>query len=449
MPVHLQRADGKAFSYGEKVLRMQLTPGAPLKHVISQADSNLSSMSINFMGRRLDTSKSLADYQVEGDSVLTLVAMPQSVTVRPIVRETKGDKERVYGKSGTLYARCGGIFGVSAFVDRCMDSWMANPVLNANEAVASWHGKAQRCGFKFLVTQLMGNLTGGPQTYTGRDMVTSHRHLKINSEQWSSFMEDMNEICLDFNLPKDDVRDLTAIISSMMEDCILPEGEEAPPNPGHPNPPGDSLYARLGGVYPIALFADRLVDAMLGDSRVKIPLDGVTRSEPSLKYLFTELCCFVAGGPETLTSSMDPQTFLKLSSQECFYLLGCAKQAGDHMEAKVANDFIFALYENLPLIVDPQRFTALSTPLGWRCPKNGVRTHADMQRSLNKSAQDMGLPLRFMYVPGGLSYLDDGCTPADHEERSKIADAHGFRRATMSTVKSASEAAAGAGNRGV
>merc|ERR1712110_430862 len=120
-------------------------------------------MSLNFMGRRLDLSRSLADYQVEGGNVLTLVATPQSCTV-PSGAESgqtsaAAERMRVHGEQGTLYARCGGIFGVSAFVDRCMDSWMANPVLNANEAVATWHGKAQRCGFKFLVTQLMGNLT--------------------------------------------------------------------------------------------------------------------------------------------------------------------------------------------------------------------------------------------------------------------------------------------------
>ena len=29
-----------------------------------------------------------------------------------------------------------------------MDSWMDDATLNANDAVASWHQRAQRCGFK-------------------------------------------------------------------------------------------------------------------------------------------------------------------------------------------------------------------------------------------------------------------------------------------------------------
>jgi hypothetical protein len=154
IPVFLQRADGKA-----PLVKVESSAGAPIRDAISTAFSKLTSMTINFMGRRLDQSKSLADYQVEGDNVLTLVAIPQTCAGAPQIRSATGpasaEKARVYGEQGTLYARCGGIFGVSGFVDRCMDSWMANPILNANEAVATWHGKAQRCGFKFLVTQLM------------------------------------------------------------------------------------------------------------------------------------------------------------------------------------------------------------------------------------------------------------------------------------------------------
>ena len=85
------------------------------------------------------------------------------------------DRARCYGLAGSLYARCGGVFGVAGFVDRCMDAWMADPTLNANAAVEKWHMRAQRCGFKFLVTQLMGYLCGGPQVYTGRDMGASLR----------------------------------------------------------------------------------------------------------------------------------------------------------------------------------------------------------------------------------------------------------------------------------
>ena len=62
--------------------------------------------------------------------------------------------KRVYGEPGSLYARCGGVFGISAFVDRCMDLWMADATLNDNPMVTRWHLSAQRPGFKFLVAQV-------------------------------------------------------------------------------------------------------------------------------------------------------------------------------------------------------------------------------------------------------------------------------------------------------
>ena len=47
---------------------------------------------------------------------------------------------------------------------------------------------------------------------------------------------------------------------------------------------GEELAYRLaGGVSPIALFVDRLVDALLADERVNIPVDGTKRNEASLK----------------------------------------------------------------------------------------------------------------------------------------------------------------------
>ena len=58
---------------------------------------------------------------------------------------------------------------------------------------------------------------------------------------------------------------------------------------------------RQGGVYQIALFADRLVDALLSDDRVAVPVDGSKRNESSLKYLVTEVLCKVSGGPEVIT----------------------------------------------------------------------------------------------------------------------------------------------------
>ena len=65
-----------------------------------------------------------------------------------------------YGDQRTLYGRGGGVFGLAKLADRLMDTWMANDVLNGNAKVATWTESGQRQGFKFLVTQVCGDLTG-------------------------------------------------------------------------------------------------------------------------------------------------------------------------------------------------------------------------------------------------------------------------------------------------
>ena len=82
-----------------------------------------------------------------------------------------------------------------------------------------------------------------------------------------------NDVCGEFGLPAEDVDDLNALMISMMDECIVYPGERPRPTPAR-SARGNSLYARAGGVYPLALFVDRLVDALLADERVAIPVDG-------------------------------------------------------------------------------------------------------------------------------------------------------------------------------
>lgn len=179
----------------------------------------------------------------------------------------------IYGEPGTLYQRCGGVFGVSAFVDRCMDRWMADYTLNANAMVTRWHESAQRPGFKFLVVQIVCNLTGGPQRYTGRPMDEAHKHLNISEAEWGVFMGLFNEVCGEFGLPAEDQDDLNALMISMEDECVVYPGERPRRDPGPWRPGGHAAYGLCGGVYPIALFADRLVDALLADARFEVATD--------------------------------------------------------------------------------------------------------------------------------------------------------------------------------
>ena len=400
--------------------------------------------------KQLPHSSSLAQHNVVEGTLLTLILTPpvlaegvatQARTVAEIIRDAAlqgkpEGEERAYGvvkgvlnlhnlcgsnnEVKTLYARCGGIFGVAGFVDRCMDAWMADPTLNANDAVANWHERAQRCGFKFLVTQLMGYLCGGPQVYTGRDMATSHKHLNISEEEWGSFIDGLHDVCDELGLPQQEVEDVTAVIESMRADCIILDGEAPPANPGHPTPAGDSLYARCGGVYPLALVCDRLVDALLSDEKVKIKLDA-ERTMASLKYCFTELCCSLAGGPETMTAPSVAATTLGVNPSDFVKLLGSVVPSADHLETpELGVELAQMLYGAMHLILkEPPKWHERTWEHEDAAP---TKTQQEWQILVDEIGAKVGLPV--FYVPdrkcGFLLSMEQSADEAKREERRKV-----------------------------
>src|SRR5437588_4250184 len=83
----------------------------------------------------------------------------------------------------SLYERLGGIYSIATVVDDFIDRVMTDPRLNANPAVNEAHHKVPPAGFKYLVTEMVGWATGGPQRYTGRPMRESHQHLNITPRE--------------------------------------------------------------------------------------------------------------------------------------------------------------------------------------------------------------------------------------------------------------------------
>ena len=122
----------------------------------------------------------------------------------------------------SLYERLGGIFAIATVVDDFIDRIMADPRLNANPAVDEAHHKVPPAGFKYLVTEMVGMATGGPQTYTGRTMADSHRHLNITPQEWDAFMDDFQQTLDKFQVPAAEQAELKAIVESTYGEIVVP-----------------------------------------------------------------------------------------------------------------------------------------------------------------------------------------------------------------------------------
>ncbi len=124
----------------------------------------------------------------------------------------------------TLYERLGGIYSIAVVVDDLIDRVMADARLNANPAVDEAHHKVPPAGFKYLVTEMVGWASGGPQKYSGRPMRESHQHLNITPTEWEAFMDDVQQTLDKFNVPAAEQAELKAIVQSTYDDIVVGKG---------------------------------------------------------------------------------------------------------------------------------------------------------------------------------------------------------------------------------
>lgn len=121
----------------------------------------------------------------------------------------------------SLYQRLGGIYAIATVVDDFIDRIMVDPRLNKNPLVDEAHHRVGRPGFKYLVTELVGQVTGGPQIYSGRSMRDSHQHLRITAEEWEAFLDDFQQTLDKFSVPADAQAELRAIVQSTRIDIVI------------------------------------------------------------------------------------------------------------------------------------------------------------------------------------------------------------------------------------
>jgi hemoglobin len=128
----------------------------------------------------------------------------------------------------TLYDRLGGVYNIATVVDDLIDRVMVDPILNANPRVDEAHHRVSAAGFKYLVTEMVCWATGGPQTYSGRSMGDSHRHLLITEQEWEAFMRDFQQTLDRFEVPHQEQEELKAIVESTKESIVVRPFQEGP-----------------------------------------------------------------------------------------------------------------------------------------------------------------------------------------------------------------------------
>lgn len=120
----------------------------------------------------------------------------------------------------SLYEKLGGVYNIATLVDDVVERLLVNETLNANPKIAQARDHVPKAGLKYRVTEFMCQMTGGPQQYTGRNMVEAHQHLHITQGQWDAMMVDFKKSLTHFNVPEEYQVQLVQLMEKTKPDIV-------------------------------------------------------------------------------------------------------------------------------------------------------------------------------------------------------------------------------------
>jgi hemoglobin len=117
--------------------------------------------------------------------------------------------------SETLYNRLGGLDGITKLVDDAVDAHFNNPTIKTR-----FENLTNMDHIKQMVVEFFCAGSGGPETYSGRDMLTTHKGLNVSEQEFIALVDDVL-FAMDKNNLGDDVKkDVLAILYSLKGDII-------------------------------------------------------------------------------------------------------------------------------------------------------------------------------------------------------------------------------------
>jgi len=114
----------------------------------------------------------------------------------------------------TLYERLGGKGAITAVVDDFVGRVAADKRINGKFALANIPR------LKMLLVEQICAASGGPCTYTGRDMKTAHAGMGITGAQFDALVEDLVATLDKFKVPAREKNELLSVLGPMKSDIV-------------------------------------------------------------------------------------------------------------------------------------------------------------------------------------------------------------------------------------
>jgi len=117
----------------------------------------------------------------------------------------------------SLYDRLGGYDGITAFVADLLPRLKGDSQLGRFWQNRGDDGVARE---KQLLIDYLCSSAGGPMYYTGRDMKTSHKGMRISEDDWSIFLRHAGTTLEALQIPRQECDDVVAFVLSLKGDIV-------------------------------------------------------------------------------------------------------------------------------------------------------------------------------------------------------------------------------------
>ena len=119
----------------------------------------------------------------------------------------------------TLYSRLGGNASITAVIDDFIGKVAADSRINAFFAAAA-ADPARLNRLKLNLVNQVGQASGGPEKYSGLDMKTAHKGMKITDAQFNALVEDLQNSLIKFKVESRTKIQLLTALGGMRADIV-------------------------------------------------------------------------------------------------------------------------------------------------------------------------------------------------------------------------------------
>jgi hemoglobin len=135
----------------------------------------------------------------------------------------QSDDATAVAEEPSLYDRLGGIFAISAVVNRFSDAIISNPKLNENPALKAWNeteAAVRLPGLKFMRSLWVASLAGGPFEYTGLPLDEAHHDFHLTDEEFKEVGAEIVRALDYYQVPEREKQELVAAYMTAMPDVV-------------------------------------------------------------------------------------------------------------------------------------------------------------------------------------------------------------------------------------